>query len=244
MTSAAGRGTTSVTSSAARRPNGRRACSFHAETSGRATPVYATAARAVEKARRLPAHSRQRATGQAVGDPQRAQSGGASRTSACRHCSQAIAPGREQAAQRRGSTRSSSHSLDGTAAPVTCLCQLCARSAPTRPRARRPLAFGRTPRRSDRARSARGSNGLAALRRSAPAGPPRAGQHESLSRPAPLGRPSRGDRGRTSSRETPVSPTDRGPPIPSRSNRPEADASTADAALAPDQTGPAIVHGG
>ena len=75
MTSAAGRGTTSATSSAATAASGRRPRSFHARTSRRATPEYATAARADANASRRPEHSAQRLTGQAVGAPQRAQSG-------------------------------------------------------------------------------------------------------------------------------------------------------------------------
>src|SRR5688572_9485670 len=76
MTSAAGRGTTVVTSSAAAAASGWRPRSFHAWTSERAAPSYATAARADEKASRRPEHSVQRVTGQAVGAPQRAHSGG------------------------------------------------------------------------------------------------------------------------------------------------------------------------
>ena len=108
MTSAAGRGTTSATSSAASAASGWRPRSFHARTSRRAAPSYATAARADANASRRPAHSTQRSTGHAVGAPQRAQSG---REDECQRRAARIAeksarcPGRGRRRQPAGGPR-------------------------------------------------------------------------------------------------------------------------------------------
>src|SRR5580765_7519815 len=110
MTSAAGRGTVSRMSLAAVEANGRRPRSFQARMNGLVVPPYATAARADAKASRLPEHSRQRATGHAVGAPQSSQIGGTIRTSEPKQASQANEPERPQEAQRCGRTRSRSHS--------------------------------------------------------------------------------------------------------------------------------------
>jgi hypothetical protein len=73
----------------------------------RTTSSYSTAARACAKAIRLPEQSRQRRTGQAVGDPQRAQSGGEIRGSPKAHAAQSWTPPAPQTTQRCGSSRSS-----------------------------------------------------------------------------------------------------------------------------------------
>jgi hypothetical protein len=55
---------------------------------------------------RRPAHSAQRRTGQAVGAPQRPQSGGAMRGRRAEQAAQSDEPGAAQATQRWGSRRS------------------------------------------------------------------------------------------------------------------------------------------
>jgi len=120
MTSAVGASTRSTTSSAARFAARRSPCSFHAATRSRAAPEYATAARARRNARRRPAHSRHRSTGQSVGAPHRPQSVGPGDRRDCRHAAQSTAADAEHETQRGGKTRSRSHALDGTREGVAC----------------------------------------------------------------------------------------------------------------------------
>ena len=105
--STSGRGTVSATSAAASAASRRRPRSFQPPTIRRTASSYSTAARADAKPSRRPAHSRQRSTGQTVGAPQRAQSGGTITGSASRQRAQSCEPGRRQARQRCGKRRSS-----------------------------------------------------------------------------------------------------------------------------------------
>ncbi len=80
-------------------------------------------------------HSRQRATGQAVGAPQSSHQGGASRISEPRQDAQStpsVAPARPrdapQPAQQGGKRMSRNHAIHVRAEPVPCLCQLCDKS--------------------------------------------------------------------------------------------------------------------
>ena len=97
---ASGRGMDSRTTAAAQPASRRRPRSFQATTTGRRRSSYASTARACAKASRRPAHSPQRCTGQAVGAPQRAQSGGSIRRSVAVQPAQTCAPGEEQTRQR------------------------------------------------------------------------------------------------------------------------------------------------
>ena len=97
---ASGRATDSRTTAEAQPASRRRPRSFQATTTGRSRSSYASTARACAKASRRPAHSPQRRTGQAVGAPQREQSGGSMRRSAAVQPSQTCVPGREQTRQR------------------------------------------------------------------------------------------------------------------------------------------------
>src|SRR6185312_15738036 len=99
--------------------------SFQAETSLRTPASYSTAARAEANAIRRPEHSRQRATGQATGAPQRAHSGARSRGKARAQVAQRVDPGTEQTTQRLGKSRSSSTCGHARAEAVPCLCQKC-----------------------------------------------------------------------------------------------------------------------
>lgn len=107
IASAAGLGTTSITTSAAQPASLRSPRSFQAATIRRTGSSYATAARACANASRRPVHSRQRTTGHAVGQPQRAHRGGPSRCRCLWHTSQTWDPFRAQPRQRWGSRRSS-----------------------------------------------------------------------------------------------------------------------------------------
>jgi hypothetical protein len=91
---------------AASEARSRRPRSFQAERTERTRGSYSTAALAEANAIRRPAHSRQRATGQAVGAPQRAQTGAAIRGSRPAHVAQSVAPGIAQTMHRRGNSRS------------------------------------------------------------------------------------------------------------------------------------------
>jgi hypothetical protein len=106
-TSTPGAAMTSATSAAASAASRLRPCSFQERTNVRARSSYTIAERARAKARRRPAHSAHRRTGQAPGEPHRSQTGGLSRTSASRHDSQSAEPGRAQTAQRSGKRSSS-----------------------------------------------------------------------------------------------------------------------------------------
>lgn len=121
MTSAAGASRCSTMSSAARIAARRSPCSFHAATRSRAAPEYATAARARRNARRRPAHSRHRSTGQSVWAPQRPQVTGPRWRSDALQVSQSTLADAAQETQRGGNTRSMSHALDRTCEPVACL---------------------------------------------------------------------------------------------------------------------------
>jgi hypothetical protein len=78
----------------------RRPRSFQAATIRRRGSSYATAARAFVNARRRPAHSAHRLTGQAVGAPQRSHHGLSIRRRLDLQPSQTCPPGREQTRQR------------------------------------------------------------------------------------------------------------------------------------------------
>src|SRR4051812_10103503 len=119
MTSAGGRATGTVTSSPASGARGRSPRSFQARTSATGAPSYAKAEVAERKARRRPAHSRQRTTGQAVGAPQRSHRGGRSGRSDARHAEQSPDAGPWHATQRRGSKRSMNHADQPTDNAVT-----------------------------------------------------------------------------------------------------------------------------
>ena len=96
---ATGRGIDSRTTAAAHPASRRRPRSFQAITTWRSRSSYTSTARACANASRRPAHSPQRCTGQAVGAPQRAQSGGSMRRNAAVHLSQTCAPGSEHTRQ-------------------------------------------------------------------------------------------------------------------------------------------------
>ena len=101
---ASGRATDSRTTEAAQAASRRRPRSFQAITTCRSRSSYTSTARACANASRRPAHSPQRCTGQAVGAPQRAQSGGSMRRNAAVHPSQhaGLVQEREVAAHRFG----------------------------------------------------------------------------------------------------------------------------------------------
>ena len=113
------------------RPPRGRAAAFHApSTPGRArvrSRRRRSRSGALANASRLPPHSAQRRTGHGPGDPQRSQTGGASRVKDVAHLRAERRPGASQIAHRSGSTRSSSAPSDGRRAPshdsVPTVCQ-------------------------------------------------------------------------------------------------------------------------
>jgi aryl-alcohol dehydrogenase-like predicted oxidoreductase len=88
-----------------------------AETIERALASYASAARAVAKARRRPEHSRQRSTGHTVGVPHERHSGSSRRRRDARQRAQSTGAEAEQETHRGGRRRSTSHPTDGTRKP-------------------------------------------------------------------------------------------------------------------------------
>ncbi len=124
IASASSRGIAAMTSSAASRPRSRLPCSFHERTKAFARASYKIAPRAVAKPSRRPAHSAQRRTGHAAGEPHRSHTGGASRTNDEQHSPQSAEPGRVHTAQRRGrstsSTQSSSPRNGHETVPIVC----------------------------------------------------------------------------------------------------------------------------